>query len=213
MSTNPLPLWTREVSAQRSAWYLGLTTFSILVLELAAIRWIGSQIRVFAYFANLVLMAVFLGMGLGVALGRRYPHLFEWVFPALLFLAVVLALAAPVGLMDMGFPDLSISLWGADISAASFGQFCLATLVVVGLFWLVALVFLLAAIPVGWWFAQLPPLRAYTYDLLGHSLACWHLPAQQHCIRPRLSGLDWDFSHLPGSAAGGGQCLVLVSSY
>lgn len=170
LSTNPLPLWTREVSAQRSAWYLGLTTFSILVLELAAIRWIGSQIRVFAYFANLVLMAVFLGMGLGVALGRRYPHLFEWVFPALLFLAVVLALAAPVGLMDMGFPDLSISLWGADISAASFGQFCLATLVVVGLFWLVALVFLLAAIPVGWWFAQLPPLRAYTYDLLGSLL-------------------------------------------
>ncbi|QUV99902.1 methyltransferase domain-containing protein [Chloracidobacterium sp. MS 40/45] len=184
MSTTPLPLWTREASARRSAWYLGLTTFSILVLELAAIRWIGSQIRVFAYFANLVLMAVFLGMGLGVALGRRYPHLFEWVFPALLVLAAVLALAAPVGLMHMGFPDPSISLWGADVRMVSFGQFCLATLVVVGLFWLVTLVFLLMAIPVGWWFGQLPPLRAYTYDLLGSligvlaftAVAALHLP-------------------------------------
>lgn len=184
MSTTPLPLWTREVSARRSAWYLGLTTFSILVLELAAIRWIGSQIRVFAYFANLVLMAVFLGMGLGVALGRRYPHLFEWVFPALLVLAAVLALSKQVGLMDLGFPDPSISLWGADVRMVSFGQFCLATLVVVGLFWLVALVFLLMAIPVGWWFGQLPPLRAYTYDLLGSLLgvlaftavAALHLP-------------------------------------
>ncbi|WP_058867903.1 class I SAM-dependent methyltransferase [Chloracidobacterium thermophilum] len=184
MSTTPLPLWTRKASAQRSAWYLGLTTFSILVLELAAIRWIGSQIRVFAYFANLVLMAVFLGMGLGVALGRRYPHLFEWVFPALLVLAAVLALADPIGLMNMGFPDPSISLWGADVRMVSFGQFCLATLVVVGLFWLVTLVFLLMAIPVGWWFGQLPPLRAYTYDLLGSligvlaftAVAALHLP-------------------------------------
>ena len=184
MSTTPLPLWTREVSARRSAWYLGLTTFSILVLELAAIRWIGSQIRVFAHFANLVLMAVFLGMGLGVALGRRYPHLFEWVFPALLVLAAVLALSKQVGLMDLGFPDPSISLWGADVRMVSFGQFCLATLVVVGLFWLVTLVFLLMAIPVGWWFGQLPPLRAYTYDLLGSligvlaftAVAALHLP-------------------------------------
>jgi hypothetical protein len=184
MSTTPLPLWTREVSARRSAWYLGLTTFSILVLELASIRWIGSQIRVFAYFANLVLMAVFLGMGLGVALGRRYPHLFEWVFPALLVLAAVLALSKQVGLMDLGFPDPSISLWGADVRMVSFGQFCLATLVVVGLFWLVTLVFLLMAIPVGWWFGQLPPLRAYTYDLLGSligvlaftAVAALHLP-------------------------------------
>ncbi len=184
MSNTPLPRWVRESSASHSPWYLGLTTFSILVLELAAIRWIGSQIRVFAYFANLVLMAVFLGMGLGVALGRRYPHLFEWVFPALLVLAAVLALAAPIGLMNMGFPDPSISLWGADVRMVSFGQFCLATLVVVGLFWLVTLVFLLMAIPVGWWFGQLPPLRAYTYDLLGSLLgvlaftavAALHLP-------------------------------------
>jgi hypothetical protein len=84
-------------------------------------------------------MAVFLGMGLGVALGRRYPYLFEWVFPALLVLAAVLALSKQVGLMDLGFPDPSISLWGADVRMVSFGQFCLATLVVVGLFWLVTL--------------------------------------------------------------------------
>lgn len=184
MSVASPPLWTRESSAWRSALHLGLTTFSILVLELAAIRWIGSQIRVFAYFANLVLMAVFLGMGLGVALGRRYPHLFEWVFPALLGLTAILAFADSAGLMNMGFPDPSISLWGADIKIASFGQFCFATLVVVSVFWLVALVFLLMAIPVGWWFEQLPPLRAYTYDLLGSligvlaftAVAALHLP-------------------------------------
>ncbi len=44
---------------------LGLCTFGILALELAIIRWLGGQIRILAYFQNLVLLATFLGMGLG----------------------------------------------------------------------------------------------------------------------------------------------------
>lgn len=44
---------------------LALCTFGILVLELAIIRWMSSQIRIVAYFSNVVLLASFLGMGLG----------------------------------------------------------------------------------------------------------------------------------------------------
>ena len=36
---------------------LAVATFAILVLELALIRWLGTQIRIAAYFANLVLLA------------------------------------------------------------------------------------------------------------------------------------------------------------
>jgi hypothetical protein len=54
---------------------LALSTFSILALELALIRWMAGQIRSFAYFNNLVLIGGFLGMGLGVALGKRRPGL------------------------------------------------------------------------------------------------------------------------------------------
>ncbi len=50
---------------------LALCTFGILVLELAIIRWMSSQIRIVAYFSNVVLLASFLGMGLGIALGSR----------------------------------------------------------------------------------------------------------------------------------------------
>src|SRR5262249_48901484 len=42
-----------------------------------------------------------------------------------------------------------------------------ALLLVIGLFWFVALIFLLAAAPVGWLFDRLPPLTAYSADLLG----------------------------------------------
>jgi hypothetical protein len=67
---------------------LGLATFGVLALELATIRWMSGQIRIFAYFNNLVLIATFLGMGLGVAIGRRRPELFHRVFPALFVLVV-----------------------------------------------------------------------------------------------------------------------------
>ena len=74
---------------RRTGLHIALVTFGILALELALIRWIGTQVRVFAYFNNLVLIATFLGMGLGIALGRRNPALVHWVLPALALLAML----------------------------------------------------------------------------------------------------------------------------
>lgn len=47
---------------RRTGLHIALVTFGILALELALIRWIGTQVRVFAYFNNLVLIATFLGL-------------------------------------------------------------------------------------------------------------------------------------------------------
>ena len=91
---------------------LMICTFGILVLELAIIRWMSSQIRIVAYFSNVVLLASFLGMGLGVALGRRRPSLVHYCLPALTILSLVLAFSRPMGLMNLSFPDPSLSLWG-----------------------------------------------------------------------------------------------------
>ena len=59
-----------RISASPAARLL-LSTFGLLALELAFIRWLASQIRVFAYFSNLVLIAAFLGMGLGLGLAKK----------------------------------------------------------------------------------------------------------------------------------------------
>jgi hypothetical protein len=55
---------------------LFVLSFSGLVLELALIRWIGAEVRAFAYFKNFVLVSAFLGFGLGFALGPREERLF-----------------------------------------------------------------------------------------------------------------------------------------
>ncbi|HXB02740.1 MAG TPA: class I SAM-dependent methyltransferase [Opitutaceae bacterium] len=153
----------------QTPWLIGLTTFGILALELALIRWTSSQVRVFAYFNNIVLICAFLGMGLGVALGRRYPGLVHWVLPALLLLALPLAFSVPLHLVQMRFPDHSIMLWGGEqvsnpwVFARNMLIFCSLLLVMVG-------VFICAGAPLGYLFPQLPVLRAYTVDLIGSLL-------------------------------------------
>ncbi len=148
---------------------LALTTFAILVLELALIRWLGTQIRIAAYFSNLVLVATFLGMGLGVGLGRRHPGLSRWGIPALAIVSIVLAASGPLGLMHLTFPDPAIALWGAG-PAGTWVQFIGSAFVVTACFWCVAAIFMLLGTRVGYLFDQLPPLKAYAVDLGGSLL-------------------------------------------
>lgn len=156
-------------SARRTAVAIGLATFSILVLELAVIRWMSQQIRVFAYLNNLLLIAAFLGMGVGLGLARKTTTLIAWTLPLLAVLVALLAFARPLGLMDLSFPDISIALWGAE--GIRRGQTFLTSLVaVLALFVLVSAVFACGGNLVGALFAKLPPLRAYSADLLGSLL-------------------------------------------
>jgi hypothetical protein len=76
LTTQELATWTENRGP--IAFQIGLSTFGILALELALIRWTSGQIRVFAYFKNLVLISSFLGMGLGVALGRKHRKLVHY---------------------------------------------------------------------------------------------------------------------------------------
>jgi hypothetical protein len=68
------------------------TSFVVLFQELALIRWMGSQVRVLAYFPNLILISAFLGLGVGSLLARRGWSLLP-LWPPLLLLAVALAFA------------------------------------------------------------------------------------------------------------------------
>ena len=43
----------------------------ILFLELVLIRWIGTEIRIFAYLGNLILVVCFFGVGLGCYLASQ----------------------------------------------------------------------------------------------------------------------------------------------
>src|SRR5215831_13908438 len=79
----------------RSTWsarQLLLASFLTLFAELAFIRWIAVEVRVFAYFKNLALLLCFLGFGVGCALATRKPR---WSPALQAFLALVLVIQFP----------------------------------------------------------------------------------------------------------------------
>ncbi len=50
---------------------LFLTTFVFLYAELLCIRWMPAHVRFVSYFTNFILLASFLGLGVGILSARR----------------------------------------------------------------------------------------------------------------------------------------------
>src|SRR5688572_31642196 len=59
-----------------------LASFLVLFLEIALIRWMPAYIRLLSYFSNFILLASFLGIGVGCLLASARARLFAW-FPVL----------------------------------------------------------------------------------------------------------------------------------
>jgi len=142
---------------------LFLVTFSILSLELAVIRWMAQQITLFAYLGSVLLIGAFLGMGLGVALGRKRPELFGLTLPALAILSAVLAFSERLNILHTRFPGSAVAMWGME-GAKNFAS---SLTIIVALFAAVVVVFLFAGTRVGEIFAGSEALDAYSIDLAG----------------------------------------------
>src|SRR5215472_4274814 len=82
------------VSPPWSLSHLLLASFLTLFAELAFIRWIAVEVRVFAYFKNLALLLCFVGFGLGCALARQAPR---WLTGVAAFLGLLFIVRLPVG--------------------------------------------------------------------------------------------------------------------
>ncbi|HKR66564.1 MAG TPA: hypothetical protein VJZ00_22750 [Thermoanaerobaculia bacterium] len=78
------------MNPRRPALELVLASFVVLFQELALIRWLGAEVRVLAYFPNVVLISAFLGLGIGCLWSRRDAPLLAW-WPPLLALLVGVA--------------------------------------------------------------------------------------------------------------------------
>src|ERR1043165_4831442 len=72
-----------------STWRLFGLSFVSLFLELMVIRWVPGAVRLVAYYANLMLISSFLGIGLGAMLAERRANLIRW-FPTLIAADVLL---------------------------------------------------------------------------------------------------------------------------
>src|SRR2546430_5812087 len=137
-----------------------LVSFTILFFELFCIRWIPSYVRYLSYFNNFLLLASFLGIGLGMLSARRERFWFP-PFPVLLALLVVVIAKTKFELIINSTQVLYFGL--ADEQSAQAENFLVLPLI----FGIVTLCFIPLARSFGQLFSQLPPLTAYTYDIIG----------------------------------------------
>lgn len=150
-------------------WQIALCTFSILAIEMALIRWTATQIRCFAYFNNIVLIGAFLGMGIGLVLGKRYPGLIHGILPVLLIASIPIAFSENLGLVHLKFPDpfQSIFIWDSISYSHELPTYVKNLSIFLIIYVLICSVFVLAGAPVGNLFSKKKNLEAYAYDLFG----------------------------------------------
>ncbi|MGB6639653.1 MAG: hypothetical protein WBG67_02655, partial [Thermoanaerobaculia bacterium] len=159
---------------------LFLLSVVMLFLELLLIRWISTEIRIFAYFKNLTLISCFLGMSLGLMLAVRREISLVWSY--LTTLVICLAVAVPERLSPGLFSDLSARLgdfndmatwssWSGE-GTTDARLVALATLVIV--FALVAAAF----VPFGSLLGRLMndcsrKIAAYSSNVAGSLIGIW----------------------------------------
>jgi Spermine/spermidine synthase domain len=136
-------------------------SFLSLFMELALIRWAGSNIVYLSYFSNFVLLASFLGLGLGFLLAQRRVRLFTYLLPTL----GVFVLAALAGGLSIQVPEST-----GDVVFFTGGQSSLtapvgAVLPIVFV-WITAIMACVGQ-ELARSFRLLPALEAYRIDIAG----------------------------------------------
>lgn len=79
--------WTERLTRPTLAIFL--ISVLGLFLEMLLIRWIGTEVRIFAYLQNTILVACFLGLGLGCFTCRRPIDLRQTLIPLLILLVLI----------------------------------------------------------------------------------------------------------------------------
>ncbi len=138
-----------------------LASFLVLFLEIALIRWMPAYIRLLSYFSNFILLASFLGIGIGCLLAPARTRLFRW-FP--LVQAAVIA-AVYFFRLEVSVPTAGSIYFTSGTSAKV--VLVESTMLLPVLFIIVAALFATLAQRMGREMARLPPLRAYTINLAG----------------------------------------------
>ncbi len=156
-------------SKNKRAIDLFLVSFLGLFFEILIIRWLSTEVRIFAYFKNLPLISCFLGLGVGFSLSKRKTNLYP-LFPFLICALSTLILFLPRQFLSH-YPSQTEYIW-----AIGPGQFA-TTLVFYAGFIFLFLFNMVVFVPLGQLTGKLmqgfPPIRAYTINILGSLLGTW----------------------------------------
>jgi len=150
---------------------LFLASALTLFAELALIRWVATEVRVFAYVKNLALLLCFLGFGLGCALARQRPR---WQTAATALVGLIVIVRLPwrgPQIMETLSQSLGaaqdVEIWATGTMHDTTG-FLLAVVVITILLLLITYIFIPIGQTVSRQIELAPrPLYGYSWNLAG----------------------------------------------
>lgn len=186
-----LPGEPEQGSQRRIRLQLFLVGAFLLYVELLLIRWISTEIRVFAYFKNLTLIGCFLGMGIGCMLVGRIRLRFAWSYPMLLLFVAAVMLPNELGLsvnqlvsQFLGeMVDMPLWVWAARTGGAAPKAGALAALIF--FFLLITLVFVPGGHSLAVCMGQsVSKIRGYSANVVGSLVGIWCFSATSYLSLP-----------------------------
>jgi SAM-dependent methyltransferase len=159
----------------RGLLFLFLASFVALYFELIVIRYLSTEIRVFAYLKNLALVASFFGIGLGM-LHESPPKVMKRFFPLIAAaLLLLITFASTLHLTHLAAPAFDYTMLGDQpvgpsnhwIFAWNVMIILIYIIVVPGIMYLVVAFFTVLGGFVGEQLKLIPPLQGYGVNLAG----------------------------------------------
>jgi hypothetical protein len=138
---------------------LFLTSATLLFVELLLIRWVPANVVYVGFFNNFLLLASFLGIGIGILLGRRVGASAAIWFAPLAFVLVLFVSLAQVNVKN----ELG-DIWFGTREGQ---QLDINFIVLPSLLILTTTAMAFLAVPLGRLLRTMPPLRAYAFDIGG----------------------------------------------
>ena len=150
-----------------------------LFFELVVIRWLSSEIRIFAYFKNIPLMACLFGMGMGMALSSSKKDWEKWFPYGLLVITAIICFAVPLNLVHVSFlnpmehylpGDFIQKVAGAapdDSLGYRLKMFLPGLAVLIVVFYLIVFTFVCIGQKIGRLLNEFEPLKSYTINIVG----------------------------------------------
>ncbi len=156
----------------RNALCLLLCGLAALYWELVLIRWLGTSVRIVAYYSNFVLMAAFFGLGAGALLARYDVQLRRLIFPAITLCILVSVFLSGVYHSNWSSEDYvwlgrpgGILIQG-DLQAVA-TRMLPPWLILASLYALVTVIFAIFGQWIGTLFKTHRPLWAYSVEVFG----------------------------------------------
>ncbi|MCR4280033.1 MAG: hypothetical protein NUV82_01250 [Candidatus Komeilibacteria bacterium] len=148
-----------------------LISFIILFLELLLIRLIGTEIRIFAYFSNLLLLGIFIGSGAGMLIKKKIPLSLATILLTIVTLTVIFGWLNNI--TDLLAPMNESFLWFQNMSGSSAAAL-LGLLLTLALFFAVTAIFLPLGQKLGELFDDTKKIIAvYSFNVIASLAGMW----------------------------------------